>query len=200
MDATAWIVTPLVGALIGWGTNTIAVLMLFRPHRPRRLGLLTLHGLIPKRQPDLARKIGDVVGTHLVGHEDLVRAFHAVDLRPMVAGMLDQAMAKRLGDLASLPLVGAFLTPERLRGIRDGLVEAIVEQRDAMFEHVEKAIEEHLDVAEIVRRKVAEFSTRHMEALVLGVARRELRAIEVWGGVLGALVGLAQVAVLAVLR
>ena len=36
MHWSAWILIPFVGALIGYVTNTIAVMMLFRPHAPRR--------------------------------------------------------------------------------------------------------------------------------------------------------------------
>ena len=64
MDLALWIISPTVGAVIGYVTNSIAVMMIFRPHEPRGILGFQLHGLVPKRQPDLARKIGEVVGTH----------------------------------------------------------------------------------------------------------------------------------------
>jgi uncharacterized membrane protein YheB (UPF0754 family) len=52
--------TPFVGALIGWLTNYLAIKMLFRPRQPRFIfGLLCR--VIPRRQRDLALKIGEVV-------------------------------------------------------------------------------------------------------------------------------------------
>ena len=39
---------PIVGGLLGWLTNMIAVKMLFRPRRAVNLGLFKLRGLIPK--------------------------------------------------------------------------------------------------------------------------------------------------------
>ncbi|MEZ5988533.1 MAG: DUF445 family protein [Planctomycetota bacterium] len=196
MSLTAWILLPLVGALIGYVTNTIAVTMLFRPHRPRRLLGLTVQGLIPKRQPDLARKIGAVVGDHLVEPADLRAALERVDLRPMVQGLLDQALEEKLGELSKLPMIGAFLTPDRLAGIRDGLVEAVLRHRDTIGEHLGQALDEGFDVHRIVEEKVAGFPTERLERLVLEVARRELVAIELWGAVLGGLIGLLQVLVL----
>jgi uncharacterized membrane protein YheB (UPF0754 family) len=73
----------------------------------------------------------------------------------------------------------------------------VVEQRGSLVLEVEKALEEGLDVQAIVERKVAAFPVERLEALVLEVAARELRWIEVLGGVLGLLIGLLQVAVLA---
>ena len=58
---------------------------------------------------------------------------------------------------------------------------------------IEEALEEGLDVHELVRSKVAEFEIEKLEKLVLEVASRELRSIEILGGVLGLLIGIAQV-------
>jgi uncharacterized membrane protein YheB (UPF0754 family) len=64
---------------------------------------------------------------------------------------------------------------------------------------VEQAVEQGLDVRTLVREKVAAFPVARLEELVLAVAHQELRRIEVLGGGIGALVGLAQAALLTVL-
>lgn len=63
------IITVLVGAIIGIVTNGIAIMMLFRPwHEVRILGwrLPFTPGLMPRRQAELAKKIGDVVERELI--------------------------------------------------------------------------------------------------------------------------------------
>ena len=57
-------------------------------------------------------------------------------------------------------------------------------------------MEEGLDVRALVTEKVREFPIARLEELILEVARRELRAIELLGGLLGLLVGLAQAGLL----
>lgn len=192
MSALLWISSPLVGAVIGYVTNTIAVTMLFRPHEPKRFLFFRLHGLIPKRQGDLAAKIGEVVGQHLVGHEDLMAAFDKMDLESALGKLLDKALEQKLGELRAMPLIGGFLTPERIGGLRDGLVRAVLEHREELLAEVEKALEQNLDVKSVVQSKVQEFSTRKLEEMVLAVAKKELRAIEIWGAILGAVIGLLQ--------
>ncbi|PIE22424.1 MAG: hypothetical protein CSA62_12480 [Planctomycetota bacterium] len=192
MSALLWISSPLVGAAIGYVTNTLAVTMLFRPHEPKRFLFFTAHGLIPKRQGDLAKKIGELVGQHLVGHEDLIRAFDAIDLEAALGRLLDKALEQKLGELRAMPLIGSFLSPERIGGLRDGLVKAVLEHREELLAEIEKALEEKLDVSSVVQQKVQEFSTRELEAMILSVARSELRAIEIWGAILGAVIGLLQ--------
>ena len=192
MHWSTWILFPAIGAIIGYVTNTIAVTMLFRPHEPKGLLGLRLHGLIPKRQPALARKIGEVVGKHLLDKKDLVAAFERVDLRPIVGKMIDTALARKLGELQKIPMLGAFITPERISGIRDGIVDAVLENEGALAAQLEEVLEKNLDVAGIVEEKVAAFPTQRLEELVLDVARSELRAIEAWGAVLGAMIGFLQ--------
>ncbi len=60
---------PIIGAIIGYLTNNIAVKMLFRPLRPIKIGKYTLPftpGIIPKGQGRLARAVGVAVGENLL--------------------------------------------------------------------------------------------------------------------------------------
>ncbi|MFQ5504083.1 MAG: DUF445 domain-containing protein [Planctomycetota bacterium] len=199
MDWTPWIVGPLAGALIGYLTNTVAVLMIFRPHGRIRLFGLELRGLIPKRQVELAKKIGAVVGTELVRHDDLVALFDELDLRPGVTEMIDQTLAKRLGELGALPMIGSLLTEERIERIRDGIVDSIIDRKSFFLDVIRDGFERGIDLPALVEKKVAAFSSERLERMVLDVARRELVAIQAWGAVLGGMIGLAQVALLKVL-
>lgn len=69
---------PLIGAIIGYFTNYIAVKMLFRPYYPKRIGKWQIPftpGIIPKRQKALAKAIGKAVGENLLTGDDLKAAF-----------------------------------------------------------------------------------------------------------------------------
>ena len=59
--------------------------------------------------------------------------------------------------------------------------------------------EDGLDVQRIVTEKVAAFPMPRLEQLILDVASRELRAIELLGGALGVIIGFAQVGLLSLL-
>lgn len=63
---------PIIGAIIGYLTNNIAVKMLFRPLRPIKIGKYTLPftpGIIPKGQGRLAKAVGVAVGSNLLTEE-----------------------------------------------------------------------------------------------------------------------------------
>lgn len=195
-DVWTWITIPAIGGLIGWSTNWLAVKMIFRPIRARSVLGIRLQGLVPRRQQDLARAIGRVVGTHLVEHKDIVKSLNKLDLAKVLGAVLDRGLGPKIGELRSLPLIGGFLTEERVGDIRSSIVQGIMAHKDAVLDEVERGLEKGLDVPALVEEKVSAFAVEKLEAMILEVANRELKAIVVLGGVLGVVIGLLQVAFL----
>ncbi|MEW8955541.1 DUF445 domain-containing protein [Clostridium sp.] len=67
----------IVGAIIGYITNWLAIKMLFRPYAEKRiLGFKVpfTPGLIPKEQKRIAKNVGETVGEHLLSKENLINA------------------------------------------------------------------------------------------------------------------------------
>ncbi|MDO5784293.1 MAG: DUF445 family protein [Eubacteriales bacterium] len=97
---------PLIGAVIGYCTNYIAVKMLFRPLHPVRLfgkQLPFTPGIIPKGQARLAHAIGNVVGTTLLTEEDMQQLLLSEDverkLRDGIQTMLEENADTQLKDI-----------------------------------------------------------------------------------------------------
>jgi len=192
-DVWTWITIPAIGALIGWSTNWLAVKMIFRPIKPKRFLGIRIQGLVGRRQHELAKAIGRVVGNHLVEHKDVVKSLNKLDFTNILNGVLDRGLAPKIKELRSLPLIGGFLTEERVADIRSSIVQGVMAHKETVLDEVEKGLAKGLDVPALVEKKVAAFAVEKLETLILEVASRELRAIEVLGGVLGAMIGLAQV-------
>ncbi|PIP43785.1 MAG: hypothetical protein COX17_05095 [Deltaproteobacteria bacterium CG23_combo_of_CG06-09_8_20_14_all_60_8] len=102
-------VPPLMGAIIGYVTNYVAIRMLFRPLRAwRALGfrLPLTPGVIPSQRMQLAENMGAMVGEHLLTGQDVRRALmergFQQELRQVVAGRLTALFQRDLGPLASL--------------------------------------------------------------------------------------------------
>jgi uncharacterized membrane protein YheB (UPF0754 family) len=75
-------------------------------------------------------------------------------------------------------------------------VDSLLERKGDILDKREEALEQGLDVRSVVTEKVAAFPVEKLETLVLQVAAKELRAIEILGGVLGIIIGLGQVTLL----
>ena len=68
------IVAPLLGGVIGYITNDLAIRMLFRPRKAVYIGKFHVPftpGLIPSQQGRIAQSIGDVVSSQLLNEETL---------------------------------------------------------------------------------------------------------------------------------
>ena len=140
-----------------------------------------------------------MVGGHLVNHDDIVQSFERVDLEALLADVLDHGLSRKVDELRSLPLIGGFLTEDRVADIRNSLVKGVLEHRETLLGKLEEAVEQGLDIQTLVREKVAAFPVEKLEQLVLDVASRELRSIEILGGVLGLIIGTIQAAVISFL-
>lgn len=104
-----YVTPPVVGAVIGYVTNDIAIRMLFRPLRPWRvLGIRVplTPGVIPAGRHEFATTIGSMVGTHLVTGEDVGRALKRDnfrrELREAVGEKLDGILDLELGAVGSI--------------------------------------------------------------------------------------------------
>ncbi len=120
-----YLIPPLLGAVIGYVTNYIAIRMLFRPLRAWRiLGGIRLPltpGIIPsKRGGELAVKMGgEMVGDHLLTSGDVGQAFEKSsiqrELRLAVTDKLGLLLDRQLGPLETL--VPDRFRPPRFREI-----------------------------------------------------------------------------------
>lgn len=73
---------PIMAALIGWGTNVIAIKMLFWPRRPIKILGWEFLGVLPKRQAEIARSIGgEVLDEDLLPTGELIEAVNTPETR-----------------------------------------------------------------------------------------------------------------------
>ncbi len=77
-----YIVSPLMGGIIGYFTNWLAIKMLFRPHKKLYIGNLPIPftpGLIPKERTRIAKSVADAVGDNLLNPDFLAKEAVAPD-------------------------------------------------------------------------------------------------------------------------
>ncbi|MCL7488278.1 MAG: DUF445 family protein [Desulfobulbaceae bacterium] len=91
---------PLLGAFIGYLTNRVAIRMLFRPlSRWRVLGIPVpmTPGVIPSRRHELAKNIGEMVGTHLLTSKDIGSALSEEKFQDNLHTLVDERIDALLG-------------------------------------------------------------------------------------------------------
>lgn len=127
---------PIIGAIIGYGTNWIAIKMLFRPLKPIKIGKFTLPftpGIIPKRQEKIAKAIGESIANNLFTDNDIKQMLLDENIKDEVAN----SILKKLKDEKTFEEIihekidddKYFFSREKIKNlitkkVKDGLVEA----------------------------------------------------------------------------
>lgn len=122
----SYIFTISFGAFIGYGTNWLAIKMLFRPLKPHYLfgkKLPFTPGIIPKEKGRIAASIGEAVSQNLMNEEVLRDTLLGEKIMDKITTALDQFVAKLQQE--PQPLGGwlsSWMKPEQVDAVRQSVV------------------------------------------------------------------------------
>jgi uncharacterized membrane protein YheB (UPF0754 family) len=195
------LIMTVVGALIGWFTNYLAVKMLFRPIRPRRVPLIKieLQGLIPRRREEIAVTIGATVEKELLSVKDLVSRLiegeNRLELIRSIRARILAVIEERIPSFIPRGIKQAILSR-----VRDTVTQEIGNFVDnSMGDLIEQSVQK-INISNMVEQRIKNLELEEVELLTLEIASKELKYIEYLGGVLGAVIGLIQGLLLLLLR
>jgi uncharacterized membrane protein YheB (UPF0754 family) len=199
MQIILYCLIPVISAFIGWITNYFAVKMIFRPRREINILGLRIIGLIPKRKMDLAAKIAQTVETELISHRDIraiiqTEEFH-LQIGSVIKKKIDSLIQSRM---ASNPLISMFITPEIIAKLSDTLMDELNKEIPGVIDTLFQNVESRINFQNIIKKKIEGFDLIKLESIIYSIASKELKAIEIFGGVLGFLVGLVQLIIVSV--
>ena len=192
-----FLVFPAVGALVGWFTNWLAILMLFRPREPIRIFWWSLQGVIPSRHAQLAERIADTVENNLLTQDDLEKAMSGVNWHDEVDRLIERVLHEKGpgGIIEKIPGLSQAWKNIVLPSLQEVLSREVVRFINGYGQRFVGRLRESVDIRGIVRDKVLEFETEAMETLITTVAKREFGHIQVVGAITGAVIGVVQGAI-----
>ncbi len=184
-------IKALVGAGIGWFTNWLAIRMLFRPREPRWVLGLKIQGVIPLRREDLARKVAETFERELFSHEDIRAAVRSPDYQDALAARIEEHLREYLGEkVAGAPrLIRLLISHRTVDHFASGLAQDVMRYLPRLIDGAATDFEAHFDIRQVIRSKIESFELDRLEAIVQQIASRELRFVELLGGVIGLIVG-----------
>ena len=185
---------PFIAALIGWATNYLAIKMLFHPHEPKKIIGLTFHGVFPKRQAQIAEKLGELVANELFSIKDVAKKIEDLSTQPEALEEVGKRIEKTIRGklMAAFPMLSMFLSDEMIEKVTSLFKGELEDFLRVSAEGLSSKLEESVDVQALVREKVQAFSSHKVEELLLGFMEQEFRFIEKIGAVLGFIIGCIQ--------
>ena len=189
------VIIILIGALIGWITNYLAIKMLFRPYKEINIFGFKIQGLIPKRKKEIAVNIAETIDRELLSIKDVTSTLDSLDISDEIDLIVDDIVDKKIKVeiLEKFPMAALFLNESMINKIKVHVKNSIDENKEHFFEVMVEKLEDKIDFKEIIKEKIEDFSLEEMERIVTDIAKKELKHIEIVGAILGALIGCVQV-------
>jgi uncharacterized membrane protein YheB (UPF0754 family) len=184
---------PLIGSLIGWGTNLLAIKLIFRPIKPLKVPLLglELQGLIPKRRLDISRNIGEAVENEILSSDEIIQKLTSDDNKKQLMECIKKIIIRKTCD--KLP---GFIPFGLKTSLSVHLGETISRHGGQVFEEIKTELiqktRHEINLGQMVEDKINSFDLERLETMILRLSRKELKQIEVLGGVIGFFIGLIQ--------
>lgn len=189
---TTILILTIVGGLIGWITNILAIKLLFRPIKPIKIPILNIEilGLIPKRKNEIAANIGEVISNELLSMDDILnQAFNSSNGENFNSYLIDKIKNIINEKLDIIPMPFRVMASPYIDEILNNEVPKAV--NEISTDLLNKA-KENVDIQKIVEEKINELDLEQLEDIIIRVAKKELKHIEILGLVLGAIIGVLQ--------
>ena len=185
---------PFIAAFTGWFTTWIAIYMLFHPRNPKRFMGITIQGIFPKRQRQVAEKLGSVVAKELIHFSEIATQLkdpeQLKNLTPTIEKHLDNFLKVKLKE--KMPIISMFVSDSMLQSIKEGMLEEIGLLLPEIISQYTDSLSKKIDIEQMVTEKVANFSSDKLEQILEAVMKKEFTFLEIIGGVLGFAIGLIQ--------
>ena len=183
-----------ISATIGWITNWVAIKMLFRPHNEINLGLFKIQGLIPKRRAEIGIGIADVIQNELISIKDVIANIDREEFSKRLNDLIDDVLEKNLKTKVKekFPVMQMFFSDKMAKDVSNTIKGIVMENQEKIFEIFSNYAEENINFSTIITDKISNFSLDKLEEIINGLAKKELKHIEVIGAILGAFIGLVQ--------
>ncbi|MFR4766009.1 MAG: DUF445 domain-containing protein [Paraclostridium sordellii] len=182
----------IIGGIIGYITNKLAIQLIFRPINPIKVPILNIEvlGLIPKRKNEIAIKIGEIIQDEFISVDDILENLVTEDDKQKAVDYIKLKVSTIIDEKASL-------MPGYIKSIIKGYVDEIIEKEvnesiDELGSEIIEKAHQRINIQEIVENKVNELDLIELENIILSVANNELKHIELLGLILGFLIGIVQ--------
>ena len=188
-----FILPPLIGAVIGWFTNFVAIKLLFRPHAPVSILGFSVQGLIPKRRRQIARSMAETIESELLSSKDFASILDSVDWKGEVEHVIEELVEHRLSSkrLSKVPIIG-FVSDNLKTQIKYLITKEILSQIEKKKAGFKGKLQKSIDVRGVVTERIDNLDLVKFEGLLHKFIAKELKHLEWLGGLMGFIIGLVQ--------
>jgi len=191
MEILRFLLMVLIGGLIGWITNKVAIKMLFRPVNPVKILIFTFQGVFPKRKEQMSISLADTIESELLSKEVILDKILNSENLDETKKKIIEALTQKI-----IELIPSYVKMFLGDSIDLKIKEFVDKEGDVLFvEMIDKFKDiglENLNIREIVKERIDSLDFIEFEKIIFGLMNKELKYIEVIGLFLGAIIGFIQ--------
>lgn len=184
----------IIGSLIGWITNKIAIKLIFRPLNPVKIPIIgiTLQGVIPKRKGEIAESIGQTVEKELIQAEDVLDSLITDEKIDLSLAALKEKIAEIVEEKMSRFIVLSNFNKTIINYVNGVIDEEGKTYFKEMIHKISSQTANEVNISKIVEDRINSYDLSKIENIIMEVTKKELGYIEFLGAVLGLFIGIMQ--------
>lgn len=186
------LILAIIGGLIGYLTNVVAIKLIFRPINPIKIPILNTEivGMIPKRKSEIAATIGQIISEQFLSIDEIIDGIITDEDKDNITNYIKLKIKLILDEKMTL-------IPGTIKSLVQNYISDIIEDEikssiDELSEEIIIKANNRINIEEIVKNKINELDLYELEEIILTIVKNELRHIEILGLVLGFLIGIVQ--------
>lgn len=186
------LILAVIGGLIGYITNVIAIKLIFRPINPIKIPILNVEiiGMIPKRKLEIASNVAQVIEEQFFSFDDIIENVITEQDKQIIIDYIKVRIKLVLNEKLGL-------IPSSIRNLVQNYISEVIEDEiksgvDELSEELIIKANNRINIKEIVENKINELDLYELETIILQIIKKELKQIEVLGLILGFFIGIIQ--------
>lgn len=189
-----WWTFPIMGVIVGYITNWLALQMIFRPLEEKDFFFFKYQGLFLRRQNDVSREWANVVAMKVLNSENMMRLIFQGKAGDLLVKLVMDSANKGVEKMmqTKVPIAPIILGTERTQRIKSLISEKIVAMLPMIADRVEDYITQTLKIEETIYSRLIQLPKAKFEELLHSVFKEDEMTLILLGAFLGGMVGLAQ--------
>lgn len=198
-----WFISfPFIAAATGWLINRLLITLLFRPYHPVKISGITLQGVFPKKQAQLAAGLSKQLSTQLFSFRDIEEKITSPEnlqqVLPLAEQHVDHFLRHKLGE--AFPMISMFIGDTTINQLKTIFMQELAIIFPEVMQAYMKNLQQKFDPEQMIAQKIAAISPAQLELTLRQAMTTEFRTFRIAGAVTGFLIGLIQLIVISLIN
>lgn len=186
---------PIVGIIVGYYTNWLALKMIFRPLREKKImGLIKYQGIFLKRQKEVSKEYANIVATKILSPHQVLENFIYGRAADAFFNIIQSNVIKALARVEGFaqPILSFAIGSAKYDSLKSLIIQRINEAVPKYAQSVEGYLGQAMDLENTLYERLSNLPPEHFEELLRTAFQEDEWILILVGSALGFGVGLIQ--------